>query len=121
METFEQPICELLRARALELPETSEGASCVNRAFKARKKNFLFVGEKPDQVRVMVKLGPSLEAAKALADPRVEIGGTGWVTIRFAPAEPLDAELLSSWLIESYRLLAPKTLVKQLKAPTPTG
>ncbi len=116
MESFTQPISERLRARALALPETSEGTSCVNRAFKARKKNFLFVGEKPDQVRVMLKLDRSLEQARALADPRVGVGTNGWVTVLFPPGDVPHPDLLTAWVEESYRLLAPKTLVKQLGA-----
>lgn len=116
METFEHPICARLRDAAIALPEVSEGASCVNRAFKARKKNFLFVGEKGDAIKVMVKLGPSLEEATAMADPRIEPGTFGWITCRFGADDPLDADLLERWLVESYRLLAPKTLVKQLDA-----
>ena len=79
-----------------------------------RKKNFLFIGEKEDQVRIMLKLGASLEAAAGLKDPRVEVGKTGWVTIRFALDDPLDVDLLSSWAVESFRTLAPKTVVRSL-------
>lgn len=114
METFEQPISRRLRATALALPETSEGTSCVNRAFSVRKKNFLFLGEKPGQIKVMVKLGPSLGEARAMNDSRVDVGRIGWVTIRFAPEAGLDGDLLDRWVDESFRLLAPKTVLKQL-------
>lgn len=115
-ETFTDPLCLALRERALALPEVSEGASCVNRAFKARKKNFLFLGEKPGEIRVMVKLGPGLAAAeqRAADDARISVGKHGWLTLRFAPGAPLPMELLGDWLEESYRLVAPKTLVRQL-------
>ena len=63
-EQFSTEICRHLRSVALSLPETSEGASCVNRAFKVRKQNFLFVGEKKEHIYVMVKLGASLEKAR---------------------------------------------------------
>ncbi len=114
MDTFTFPLNEQLRARALSLPETSEGTSCVNRAFEARKKNFLFLGEKDDEVRIMVKLTDSLEQAQAMDDPRVSVGKFGWVTLRFAPDKALDAELLEGWVVESYKALAPKSLVKKL-------
>jgi len=114
MEKFTHPISEHLRAIALALPETTEGTSCVNRAFKVRKKNFLFVGEKEGQVRVMLKLSASLEAASRMDDPRVGVGKGGWVTLRFAPDEPLDEGLLSAWVVESFRTLAPRVLVRQL-------
>ena len=114
MEQFSYTISRQLRERALALPETNEGTSCVNRAFKVRKKNFLFVGEKEDKVRVMVKLADSLDTAQALDDERIDVGKTGWVTMNFHPAEALDLEMLSAWVVESYRTLAPKMLVKQL-------
>lgn len=114
MERFAHPISETLRAVALALPETNEGTSCVNRAFKVRKKNFAFVGEPGDGVRLMVKLTTSLEAARAMDDPRVEVGKTGWVTVRFAPESALDEALLARWLRESYCALAPKTLSRQV-------
>lgn len=114
-EAFQHPICEQLRQTALALPETSEGSSCVNRAFKARKKNFVFVGEPKGQIRIMLKLGPSLEHAAALEDPRIGVGKTGWVTIVFGPEEPVALAQLQAWIVESYRMLAPKTLVKALE------
>jgi hypothetical protein len=117
MESFEHALSEALRAAALALPETSEGSSCVNRAFKARKKNFLFLGEKPEGIRVMVKLGPSLDEATALAAERpdqVTVGKGGWVTLLFPADQAPDQALLEQWVQESFRLLAPKTLVAQL-------
>ncbi len=116
MEAFAHPISQHLREVALALPETSEGTSCVNRAFKVRKKNFLFVGEKDDQVRVMVKLAASLDNAQAMVDPRVDVGKHGWVTLRFAADDALETTLLSSWVFESFRTIAPKAVVKQLEA-----
>lgn len=113
-EAFSTPLSVALRAVALALPETSEGTSCLNRAFKVRKKNFVFVGERPDRVRVMLKLGPSLEAARAAADPRVSIGKFGWVTVEASEGDHLPTDRLAAWIDESYRLLAPKSLVKQL-------
>lgn len=116
MEKFTQPISKSLREVALALPETSEGTSCVNRAFKVRKKNFAFVGEKENSVRVMLKLSGSLEEAKELDDERIKVGGTGWVTIEFANDDVPDETLLSNWVVESFRTLAPKTVVKKLDA-----
>ncbi|MEM7132325.1 MAG: MmcQ/YjbR family DNA-binding protein [Chloroflexota bacterium] len=116
MEKFSQPISEHLRSVALALPETSEGTSCVNRAFKVRKKNFLFVGEKDNEVRVMLKLDASLGDVISMNDPRFDVGKTGWVTVKFAPDDVPDESLLSAWVIESFRALGPKTLVKQLDA-----
>ena len=114
MDAFAFAISEQLRTQALALPETSEGTSCVNRAFKVRKKNFLFVGEKDNSVRVMLKLSTSLDAAMALADPRIGVGKTGWVTINFAPDDVPDTDMLSAWVIESFRTLGPKSVTRLL-------
>jgi len=64
----------------------------------------------------MVKLTASLEAASAMDDPRIAVGKFGWVTLRFAPDDAPDTDLLAAWVLESYRALAPKTLVKRLDA-----
>ena len=114
MEAFVHPTSIRLRSLATGLPETTEGTSCVNRAFKVRKKNFLFLGEKGDAIRVMVKLTHSLSDAAALSDPRVEVGKTGWVTCRFTADAPLPDDLLEAWVMESFRALAPKTVVAAL-------
>lgn len=120
-DTFAHAVSRHLRALALAFPEVHEGQSCVNRAFKARKKNFLFVGEKGDQIRVMVKLGPSLDAARerAAADDRVTVGKTGWATLSFPAHDPLPGEVLARWVDESFRLLAAKTLVRTLPDTAP--
>lgn len=114
VEAFSYTISETLRTQALAMPETSEGTSCVNRAFQVRRKNFLFVGEKDGEVRVMLKLVRSLPDARDMNDPRIDAGKVGWVTLRFDPNNPPDTELLSAWVVESYRALAPKSLSKQL-------
>jgi len=114
-ETFDSELLQGLRVHALSLPETSEGTSCVNRAFKVRKKNFVFLGEKPDGTcRLMVKLGPSLEKAAAIEHDGLSVGTTGWVTWNFAGDAPPEASLLEGWVVESFRMLAPKTVVRQL-------
>jgi len=117
MDAFAHPISETLRAAALALPETSEGTSCVNRAFKVRSKNFLFLGEKPEGVRVMLKLGDGLAAAEALAAERpshVTVGKGGWVTLLFPADDAPDQDLLAGWVVESFRMMAPKTLARQV-------
>jgi len=113
-ESFSTLICRQLRDRALSLPETSEGSSCVNRAFRVRNKNFFFLGEKPDHIYAMVKLKDSLLAAEAMEDARVSVGKFGWLTLRFPADGHIDEQVLSDWILESYRNFAPKALVRQL-------
>lgn len=97
-ETFRYEVSEAIRAVALGLPEAEEGTSCVNRAFRAGGKNFAFLGEKDDECGLRLKL----------AD--------GWTMLRFAPdAAPPIAEL-EAMVVESFRLLAPKRIVRLLDA-----
>lgn len=112
-DSFTTATARRLRDVALALPETSEGTSCVNRAFKVRKKNFLFLGEKKEGVRVMLKLGPSLDQASAMGKS-VSVGKTGWVTVLAAEQDLPDGAVLDAWIEESFRLLAPKTVVAEL-------
>ena len=108
-----------LRRLALRFPETDEGISCDKAAFKAHGKAFLFVGCGEATDCVMLKLGESLPEAARLAakNPATfKVGGTGWVTITIAKGNTLPPDLLPRWINESFRLLAPKTLVAQLPA-----
>jgi len=118
IERFESPLAQRLQVVATGYPEVTESPSCVNRAFKARKKNFLFLGEKDDgKLRLMVKLESSLPSAQALAKKQPErwsVGNTGWVTGQFTEETAPDETVLAGWIDESFRLLAPKTVVKQL-------
>lgn len=115
-EEFAFAPSQTLRALALRYPDVSEGASCVNRAFKVRKKNFLFVGEKNGEVKVMLKLGPSLDAARTRAstEDKLSVGGIGWVTWWLPGTGDFDQATLTRWVDESYRLMAPKSIVKKL-------
>lgn len=113
---FDDPLCNQLRQAALSLPQTSEGSSCVNRAFKVGGKNFLFAGEKEGQVKVMLRLFDSVAQAQALDDQRIKVGKFGWVTIRFSADDPLDFDLVEPWVMESYRGFAPRKVLKELDA-----
>lgn len=106
-----------LRKFAMSLPETEEGTSCVNRAFRARKKAFAYVGMKPDVYRVMVKLGESADDAVALQKERPDNfkpGMHGWTTVILPHDEVPPGRMLERWVEESYRLLAHPSLVAQL-------
>mgnify|MGYP006424084407 FL=1 len=112
MDDFRFSVSQALRAHALGFPEVSEGTSCVNRAFKVRKKNFVFIGEKEASVRVMVRLSESAAAAAQMGDARIGIGRTGWATLNFPPDDPPDLAMMRTWIDESFRTLAPKTVLK---------
>jgi hypothetical protein len=97
-----------LRKVAMKLPDTEEGISCAGTAleraaFRAKKKTFLFLGVK----ELRLKLDDSLGEAKKLAakEPEIfEVGGGGWVLVRYAGAK-MAKGLLERWIGESHRLM----------------
>lgn len=95
---FEHDVSESIRARAMSLPEAVEGSSCVNRAFSAGGKNFVFYGEKDLTCTLRLK--------------RAE----GWTKVVFSPHDAPPQDDLEAWITESYRLLAPKRLVARLES-----
>jgi hypothetical protein len=63
-----------------------------------------------------VKLPES--STSALALPCCEpagygLGKSGWVSCKFAPTDDPPLELLTHWMLESYRAVAPRKLVAQ--------
>ncbi len=111
-----------LRALALSYPDTFEEHPWGDNVVKVRKKGFVFYGAGPDRFNISLKLPHSSFVALEL--PFVEpthygMGKYGWVTAKFGPGDPVPFEMLASWLDESYRSVAPKTLVKSLPESGP--
>lgn len=116
-ETFQHRISESIRAHAMTFPETEEGASCVNRAFKAGGKNFVFLGEKDDTCTVRLKLAGSIDEVTELAaaekgDTSYEVGSGGWTKLVFAADDHPPLADLERWITESFFLLAPRKVTK---------
>ncbi len=121
-----EPVARLraeLRDRALELPEAWQDHPWGETVVKVRKKIFVFLGVDDGSYPpgVGVKLRGSLDEALGL--PGVTpmgygLGKAGWVMVSFEP-EPPPGDLLLDWVEESYRLVAPKTLVALLDADRP--
>lgn len=108
-----------LRGHALAYPEAWEDFPWGEVAVKVRKKAFLFLGASDDRVSFTVKLRDhhteALEAA--FTEPSgYGLGRHGWVTGRIGPHDTVDPARLRAWIDESYRLVAPKKLVKVLDA-----
>lgn len=108
-----------LRQRALAYPEASEDFPWGDRVIKVRGKVFVFMGRDDGDagVGIGVKLPESRD--EALTFPFVTpsgygLGRHGWVHA----SVPLDVEppveILSDWIDESYRAVAPKRLVQEL-------
>ena len=109
-DDFEYQISDRIRTFALGFPESSEGTSCVNRAFKAGGKNFVFLGEKDGQCTMRLKVSQSIVdlTERSSVDDRYHVGGGGWTKIVFAAEEPPAFSDLEIWITESFALLAPK-------------
>jgi len=109
---------EALRSYALTLPEAYEDHPWSESVVKVRKKIFVFFGtDGSDEPGLGMKLNSSQPLA--LAQPGVApsgygLGKAGWVSIRLNDEMPY--EMLREWIEESYRVVAPKTLVAQLGA-----
>ncbi len=78
-------------------------------AFKAGKKNFLFLGS--DGESYDVKLKGSLAEANDLSagqEGTISVGPSGWVELEFPKHKSLPKAVLKRWIEESFRLLVPK-------------
>ena len=84
---------------------------------KVGKKVFVFLGRDDEAVVIAVKLPHS--GPDALSLPFTEpthhgYGRHGWVSVSLESNEEASIELLKEWILESYRAVAPKRLVKEL-------
>ncbi|HZM72085.1 MAG TPA: MmcQ/YjbR family DNA-binding protein [Candidatus Polarisedimenticolia bacterium] len=99
---------------ACALPETHLDFPWGERVVKVRGKVFVFLGvdEPRASAGLSLKLRDSHEEAMATPGARPTgygLGKAGWVSIPLtAEGPPLDA--LQRWLLESYRIVAPKRL-----------
>jgi predicted DNA-binding protein (MmcQ/YjbR family) len=107
----------VLRDFALAYPDAHEDFPWGERVIKVRNKVFVFLGRDDGDMCLSVKLPAS--GVLALALPFVSPTGyglarSGWVTARFGPREKAPVEVLRRWIDESYRAVAPRTLVAAL-------
>jgi predicted DNA-binding protein (MmcQ/YjbR family) len=121
-----------LRAFATSLPGAWEDHPWGETVAKVGKKVFVFglsVERKPQHrdhpPGISVKLGASHAHVKrrSFAEPTgYGLGKSGWLDVRFDLPEAPTEDELRAWITESYCLVAPKTMVKQLRpdaAPAP--
>ncbi len=109
----------ILRDHSLAYPEAWEDHPWGEVAIKVRKKVFVFLWAHGAGFTISLKLPESAEEALLL--PFTEptgygLGKSGWVTAKWEGAEPIPTSLVIPWIEESYRAVAPKTLVKRLDA-----
>jgi len=108
-----------LREFALSFPQSNEEHPWGERAMKVKGKVFLFLSRHDGVLHLSVKL--PLSAPDALKRPFTEptgygLGKHGWVTSHFAADDPVPLELLTGWIDESYRAVAPKSVLAKWEA-----
>lgn len=104
----------LIRA-ALAYPETTLEAPWDFPLVKVRGKIFCMFDEQNDGLHFTCKLRESHPAAMDRGDIEPTshgLGKAGWITLRASHGESIDAAMLHQWMEESFRLIAPKRLVK---------
>jgi predicted DNA-binding protein (MmcQ/YjbR family) len=107
-----------LIAYAAAFPQAWEDHPWEHTVLKVGKKVFVFFGGaagRPDELSMTVKLPVSYEMALTL--PYVTPAGHGlwkggWAHVRQATGEDIDMETLRAWIVQSYRAVATKKLVK---------
>ena len=105
-----------LRRFSLSLPESVEDFPWGERVAKVGGKVFVFLGTDPagdSPLSLSVKLPESAEEALTLPFTKPTaygLGKSGWVTATFANGQRPPVDVLRSWILESYRAVAPKKL-----------
>jgi predicted DNA-binding protein (MmcQ/YjbR family) len=112
-----------LRKMALAYPEAYEEMPWGHHAIKVKGKAFVFLAADTTTFSLSAKLPSSAGVALKLpfASPtEYGLGRSGWVTARFPRTSRVPVEILSMWIDESYRALAPKRLVATLEEVPPS-
>lgn len=115
-----QSIRNFLRVLALSYPEVVEEFPWGDMAFKVRNKAFLFLCMEPGELSFSVRLPRTGETALGLSftdRAGSGLGRRGWVTARIASEEDIPLETIAEWIDESYRTIAPRSLVAKLDQP----
>lgn len=116
-------IADKLRAAALAYPGAVEDFPWGERVIKVGKKVFVFLG-KGDGTDLGLSVKLPASGAMALSLPFTEptgygLGKSGWVSASFTRAKDVPLDMILAWIEESYRAVAPKTMVKALDGAAP--
>jgi predicted DNA-binding protein (MmcQ/YjbR family) len=106
-----------LRDHGLRLPGTHEDFPWGHRALKVKGKVFAFLCLENGTLSMSVKL--PISGTSALDRPFAEptgygLGKKGWVSSLFEAGDRPPVELLRAWIDESYRAIAPKSMLAEL-------
>jgi predicted DNA-binding protein (MmcQ/YjbR family) len=112
----------------LALPETARELLGDHAGFKVRKKTFgYFLNNHHGDgiVAISLKMAPGDNAKLVALDPTrfylpAYIGPRGWIGLRLDVGK-VDWEEVAEFVVDSYRLVAPKTLGALVKLPPSKG
>jgi predicted DNA-binding protein (MmcQ/YjbR family) len=107
-----------LRDYGLTYPQSVEESPWGERAIKVKGKVFVFLSLHKGKFYVTVKLPVSGFAALQLpfAEPTgYGLGKHGWVTATFTAGDLIPLDLLREWIDESYRAVAPKSVLSKFE------
>lgn len=110
---------DALREVMLSYPEATEDFPWDHRAAKVKGKMFCILVLDEGGLSVTTKLPQSNEAALMMpfcSPTGYGMGKSGWVTSSFKPGDEAPVALLTKWIDESFRAVAPKKLVERLEA-----
>ena len=109
-----------IRTICLALPEAEEKpfGGHTSPAFRVRDKMFVVISE--DQASMTFKAPQGVQAILTNADPErffvpKYVGSKGWVGVRLDLASQPDWDEMSEVIYESYCLIAPTRLVRELE------
>ena len=108
-----------LRVAAMAYPGATEDFPWGERAIKIKGKVFVFLSRHDGGLNVSLKLPVSNGQALSLpfAEPTgYGLGKHGWITSRFEAGDVVPVDLLREWIDESFRAVAPKTVLAKLEA-----
>lgn len=118
VETETTALANAIVAYALTFPEAWEDDPWGSTTIKVRKKGFMFSGLSEEEVFTFsVKLketGLDVLELENAEPTHYGLGKHGWVTVRYEPGSTWDVDEIKGWVDQSYRAVAPKTLVKKL-------
>jgi predicted DNA-binding protein (MmcQ/YjbR family) len=117
MPGFEKAFRDL-RAYALKFPETREDLPWGESAIKVRSKTFVFMRCSKTEMGLSVKLTDHHEFALEYPFTKPTaygLGKSGWVSCTFSGKDKPPLDVLKAWIDESYRNIAPKKLLAELK------
>lgn len=117
---IDESIMQRLRQICLPLPEAVESEAFGSPTFKIRNKNFAMTG-KDEHGRPHVWCKSTFEVQQALVNSEPDryyvppyVGPKGWVAAWLDDVADPDWDEIDEIITESYRMIAPKRLVKAM-------